>query len=380
MSPLFDPAAFRLAPGITHVCAAGETPFLLRHDAAYAAYARDKALGHRGRDNQDAEVERARAGAAALWGVGRDEIGFVAHVAEGVGLVVESLDWREGDNAVLDPDEYPSDVGPLALKRNPRVALRFAPVMDPAAVAAQVDARTRLIIVSAVSYLNAQRPDLHALRAVADRVGALLVVDFTQASGWMPVEASIADFAFSACYKWMLGCTGVALAYWNRARQPHWAPHSAGWFNVTGQGINGMGKPSYAEGMQLKPDAMRFTRGNPAHLPIYVLNQALDYLRGHEMAAVQAHVHSLTTALLARLAAQGIASTTPADPARHGASVCLEHPAASAIVDAMYDAGVWAWNGRGRIRFSFHGYNSLADIPRIEAALLAALPEPRGRA
>ena len=48
------------------------------------------------------------------------------------------------------------------------------------------------------------------------------VVDFTQAAGYLPIEASVADFAFSACYKWLLGVTGVAVAYWNRTRQPGW--------------------------------------------------------------------------------------------------------------------------------------------------------------
>jgi cysteine desulfurase / selenocysteine lyase len=367
-APLFDPADFQLAPDIAHVCAAGETPFLKRHEAAFAAYARDKSAGHRGRTPQEAQIERAREDAAALWGVQAADIGFVSNVVEGVSLVVESLDWQAGDNAVMDPDEYPSDVGPLALKRNPKVELRFASAMDPEAIAAKVDARTRVIAVSAVSYLNAQRPDLGALRAIADKVGALLVVDFTQASGWMPIEASIADFAFSSCYKWMLGTTGVAIAYWNRARQPHWAPASAGWHNIIG-----MGRPDYVGGVQLRPDAMRFTRGNPAHAAIYVLNGALDYLRQHDMRVVEWHVQGLTTALLARLDAMGIASTTPPDPRRHGASVCLEHPRASQLVEALYDQGVRCWNGRGRLRFSFHGYNSLRDVDRIEAALRASL-------
>jgi selenocysteine lyase/cysteine desulfurase len=167
----------------------------------------------------------------------------------------------------------------------------------------------------------------------------------------------------------MLGCTGTAIAYWNRARQPHWAPASAGWHNITG-----MGRPDYVGGVQLKPDAMRFTRGNPAHAAIYVLNGALDYLRQYDMRAVERHVQGLTTALLARLPGLGLVSTTPPDPARHGASVCLEHPRAGELVEALYDRGVWAWNGRGRLRFSFHGYNSLADVDRIEAALRACLP------
>ncbi|MBX9698026.1 MAG: aminotransferase class V-fold PLP-dependent enzyme, partial [Acetobacteraceae bacterium] len=214
MDPLFDPADFRIPAGVAHVCAGGETPFLHRHDAALAAYARDKSLGEPGRTAQEAMVLSARDRVAAAWGVTREDIGFCANVAEGVSLVVESIDWRAGDSLVVDPDEYPSVVAPAALQRDPRVDIRFARMSDPAAVAAAVDARTRLIGVSHVSYLTGERFDLMPLRAIADRVGALLVVDHTQAAGWLPIDPRLADFAFAATYKWLLGMTGTAVAFW----------------------------------------------------------------------------------------------------------------------------------------------------------------------
>ncbi len=377
MAPLFDPGLFRIPPGVAHVCAGGETPFLHRHDAALLAYAADKSAGAPGRDAQDAVVLRARDLVAAAWGVAREDIGVAAHVAEGVSMVVESLDWREGDAILLDPDEYASVLAPAALQRHPRVALRFAPMHDPDAVAAaarqvQEQGRVRIVAVSHVSYLTGRRYDLAALRAVADRAGALLVVDHTQAAGWLPIRADLADFAFAATYKWMLGMTGTAVACWNRARQPGWAPTTAGWHSLAA----GTARPDWAAGgaPALVPDAMRFARGNPAHAALYVLVSALEFLGGHDAGAVQRHVQGLTVALLARLAALGIPTTTPADPARHGASVCIAHPRAAALAEALHSRGVWAWNGRGRVRFSFHGYNGMADVERIAAALAEVWP------
>jgi cysteine desulfurase/selenocysteine lyase len=119
----------------------------------------------------------------------------------------------------------------------------------------------------------------------------------------------------------------------------------------------------------LKPDAMRFARGNPAHCPIYVLNSALSYLSNYDMGAVQRHVQTLTTSLLGELAASQVKVMTLADPARHGASVCIPSDRAAAIVDALYQQGIYTWNGQGRIRISFHGYNSLSDVERVAAAL-----------
>jgi cysteine desulfurase/selenocysteine lyase len=83
MEPLFDPADFRIPPGVAHVCAAGETPFLRRHDAAFLAYAEDKSGGSPGRTRQEAMLASARGRAARLFGVAAGDIGFVSSVAEG---------------------------------------------------------------------------------------------------------------------------------------------------------------------------------------------------------------------------------------------------------------------------------------------------------
>lgn len=367
MKPLFDPADFRLPSGVAHVCAGGETAALRAHDQALLRYVADKSSGLPGRTSQEEEIENARTGIARLWGVSAGDIGFVSNVAEGAAIVAESIDWQEGDSVAIDANEYPSVVGPIAMRRNPAVALRQARGMEPDRLAACVDGSTRIIAVSYVSYLTGERVDLHALRALADSVGALLLVDFTQASGYLPVEASVADFAFSACYKWLLGITGVAVAYWNWARQPDWSPLSAGWHSFAA------GSRGYDTLPALKSDAMRFTRGNPAHCPIYVLNSALSYLSRFDMRDVQAHVQTLTVALLGELAASQVPVMTPVDPARHGASVCIQSPRAREVVDALHAQGVYAWNGQERVRISFHGYNSMADMERTVVALRSSL-------
>jgi cysteine desulfurase / selenocysteine lyase len=365
---LLDPALFRIPPGTVHVCAGGETPVLRSIAAALDRYAEDKSCGPASRPRVDEEAERLCARLAAFWSVQPDEIGLVTSVAEGMSLLVESIAWREGDAVVVAADEYPSVVAPLSRKG---VALRLADMMDEAAVA-HAATGARMIAVSAVSMVDGRRHDLAALRRVANSCGAMLVVDYTQASGWLPIEASVADFAFSACYKWMLGLTGVSIAYWNRARQPDWAPATAGWYSISYAGGLDWSKP-----VTLRDGALRFLRGNPSHPSVYAQHAAMDLHEAVPRGALAAHVQSLTAALLDRLAQAGIASTTPRDPARHGANVCIAHPRANAIVEGMARRGVLAWNGRGRIRFSFHGYNGPSALDPIMAALTAELREAR---
>ena len=365
--PLFDPADFHIGSNITHVCAGGETPFLRRHDDALARYIHDKSQGSPGRIAQEATVERAREQMATLWNVRSDEIGWVSNVAEGVSIVLDSLDFQHGDNVCVMATEYPSVVAPLLARPQPKYEVKLLSPANAVGLAAGVDQNTRAILVSYVSYLNAERFDLQLLRRAADKVGALLIVDFTQASGYLPIMASVADFAFSASYKWMLGMTGVATAYWNRQRMPNWQPVSAGWYSLSSDATG------YDNGITLRSDALRFTRGNPCHAGLYVLSSALDYLAQFDPVEIQAHIHGLTTDLLARLTKHGIESSTPEDPAHHGASICLSRSDAHELHTRMGQANVLTWNGRGRLRISFHGYNCKTDVDRVESALLQAL-------
>ena len=115
-----------IVDGIAHLCAGGESACLHRHATAFSRYLRDKGSGMAGRVAQEGEIARARASIARSWGVDTASIGFVGNVAEGVSIVAESLDWRDGDNLVVDANEYPSVVGPFLKRRNPRVTLRQA--------------------------------------------------------------------------------------------------------------------------------------------------------------------------------------------------------------------------------------------------------------
>lgn len=355
MTPLFPPEAFEIAPGISHLCCGGEPPWLRSHDQALARYAQVRGAGFSGRDAMEADVPRVRAIMAAEWGVAMEEIGFVSSVAEGCAMLGESLALPPGSNVVAADIEYSSVLGGFALR--PGVEMRVGAGL--AGIPALVDANTRAILVSDVSQLTGEAADLPALRALADGVGAALIVDFTQAAGWKVVDASIADFGFSSCYKWLLATTGIAVAYWNMTRQPGWAPLSGGWFSLA--------PPIDWQAPRLVPGAMRFCRGNPAFVPLYMLAHARECAAAWAAPqALESHVMALARAFREGVLAEGLPCWTPE---RHGANVCIPHEESAAAVAALHEHGVMAWGGRGRVRFSFHGYNGHADVA---AALRAA--------
>ncbi|KAJ1569333.1 hypothetical protein HK405_006568 [Cladochytrium tenue] len=365
-APLFPQEAFHIPTGVTHVCAAGETAPLRSCQDALTDYLTDKSDGSGGRDRQGHQLDEVRRMVSEEWNVTPGDIGFCSSVAEGVCLVLESLAWEEGDNVCVDANEYPSLVAPFAVRAQrtrgtstPAPQVRYT---TPTTIETTIDKRTKLIAVSYVSYLDGSRVNLAEYRHLADSVGAMLVVDFTQAAGYLPVDASIADFAFSACYKWLLGTTGTALVSWNRARQPKWTPGTAGWHSLA----IGVARPQWDSGdVSVRDDGLCFSRGNPGHLSIYILRKGLEFLRQWKTSEIETHVQTMTVRLLQELKKEGVDPSTPEDPKKHGASVTIDCNGASSIVDEMSKAGIYAWNGRGRVRFSFHGYNSMQDVDRI---------------
>ncbi|KAL4874258.1 pyridoxal phosphate-dependent transferase [Aspergillus karnatakaensis] len=371
--PLFPLTAFHLPPNdangkpVTHVCAAGETLPLRSHQDAFTTYLHDKSSGHVSHAAKSAHVDSARTLLAKSWNVSKAEIGFSANVADGVSLLLESLTWAEGDNVVLDPDDFPSLIAPFAVmsQSNLEKAGKAVPEVRYAGeehLESVVDGRTRLIAISYVSYLNGARVDLLRYRAVADSVGAILVVDYSQAAGYMAIDARIADFAFSAVHKWLLSVTGVAVAFWNKARQPDWRPATAGWASLE----IGHPRPRWGEEkLVFRDDAMVFMRGNPGHLAVYVLKESLEFLERWDVRVVEGHVLGLTGRLLEGLEREGIVSSTPRERERRAGSVTVHCEGAAEIVDGLRERGVYAWNGNGRVRISSHGYNCERDVERV---------------
>ena len=346
----------------THLAAGGETPFLKSHVEALTRYALDKSAGLPGRARQVAVYQRARERAARLLGVDTDEIGFLPSTSDGVNMVAQSLDWRPGDNVVLEAIEFPSDVYPWLLRRDQGVEVRFVGEgfdVPPGALEAAIDERTRVVALSHVSYLTGLRHDLAAVAAAAHAVGALFVVDASHALGVVPVEARQADFVFSCCYKWQLGCTGIAVGFWNRRTRPDWRPRAAGWFSANPDA----GALRRSE-LTMRDDAQVMTLGNPSFPGAYVVDNGFDYLLGVGVERIEAHVLELGARLGEGLAELGLEVLTPREPERRAGNVSIARGDGPRFAGALAERGVLVWEADGRVRYSVHLYNDGDDVER----------------
>ena len=139
-------------------------------------------------------------------------------------------------------------------------------------VAAAMDGRTRLVGVSAVSFLSGFRWDLEALAHLVHERGALLLVDAAQALGAVPVPVAQIDFTVACTFKWLLGCHGLAVLCVH-PRLQELLPDYVSWKSVRDQFA-----ADRLETYHLWEDARRFEEGMPNYPALFVLENALDYL------------------------------------------------------------------------------------------------------
>jgi selenocysteine lyase/cysteine desulfurase len=359
---------------VAHLAAGGEAPVLRSHVDAVSRFLFDKGDGMPGRARFFPVVHGARERLASLLGGQANEVSFLAHASEGLFVASEGIDWRPGDNVVVEGSEYPSVLQAWQRLSRKGVEVRAVgeePVVPHAELAAAVDARTRAVAVSHVSYLTGARHDLVTLRRLVDRVGARLVVDASHALGVVPVDGASCDVVVSCCYKWLFGIHGAGVFFVNARRWPDLQPPWVGWHS-TEREEDWRRRGTY----HLRAGAERFEAGNPPFLPLYVLENARRTVAEAarvDVPTIEAHVLALGGELRQGLVKLGLPVLTPEAPESRAGNIVFATDRSEEIEARLRAAGVLTWSGDGRLRISVHGYNDEGDVARALDAL-ARLP------
>ncbi|MEO1018110.1 MAG: aminotransferase class V-fold PLP-dependent enzyme [Pseudomonadota bacterium] len=346
--------------GVLNFATGGEPPLLQAHRKTFENFARDKAEGFDGYHRHWQVAERVRQKLAALVCAEPSDIGFLGSTSDGIARVVDSIDWRPGDNVLAPRLDYASGRYALGNLASQGVELRIVAErgwrLELDDLLAACDDRTRLIYISQVNALTGQHHDMEALdRSLAAR-GIMLLVDASHALGVVPVRADQCDFLVGAGYKFLLGVhQGVFV--WNQRRQPDFYPSSVGWWSAD----TGADPSSF----QLKDDARRAEYGNVSHLSTYLLETSLDYLAGFGVGAVAAHVRELGTSIRADLLARGLEIMTPPEPSERGGSISFAWPDTKGLMAAARAQDLLVWGDQGRIRISAHLFTSDADVAQL---------------
>lgn len=337
--------------------------------------------------------ELAREKIARFVGAPRtEEIVFTKNASEALNLVARVLgDAREiegrpalgpGDEIVISRMEHHSNIVPWQLLcERTGATLKWFEVTDEGRLdldSVELSERTRVVAVTWVSNMLGTVNPVAEVVNRAHAVGALTVVDATQAVPQMPVDLAAlgADFVAFTSHK-MVGPTGIGVL-WGRydllASLPPFLGGGEMIETVT------MERTTYAA-----PPA-RFEAGTPPIAQAVGLGAAVDYLSGLGMENVAAHEHAITGLALDRLSEiSGLQIIGPKTNVDRGGAISFTldgiHPHDVAQLLDSRGVAVRAghhcakplhqrFNVQSTTRASFYLYTTEAEIDELVDAIL----------
>ncbi|MDI2129768.1 aminotransferase class V-fold PLP-dependent enzyme [Yinghuangia seranimata] len=315
------------------------------YEAVLAAQ-RDWRVGHTGWEGWGAETDRARAEFAALVGVPAADVATGANVSSLLAPVGASL--PPGTRVVVPEVEFTSNLFPWMVHESRGVEVVTVPL---AKLAASIDERTDVVAYSLVQSSDGTVADDDEILAAARAHDAMVVVDGTQAVGWLPVDASRYDVLAVGGYKWLMNPRGTGYAYLAPEVRERFVPVAAGWY--AGKDVHAS---YYGPPLRLSDDARRFDT-SPAWFAWVGATPALSIVRSIGVETIHAHNVALANRFL----------TAMGRPTSNSAIVTVDSPGAEAALNA---AGIRAAVRAGRVRASFHIYSTEADVDSAVAALL----------
>lgn len=332
-------------------------------------------------------VERARKGIATLLKAHPEEIAITKNISDGLNMVANAIDWREGDEVFLCSGiEHPSNLYTWRNLESLGVKLRDFPASDgefpvDAVIQALHDSRSaRVVAVSATSFVPGYRADLDRLGAACRLAGVRLVVDGAQSVGitHIDLERTPVDALAMSTQKGLCSVYGMGFLYVRKEFAEQLKPRYLARFGVN---IPATHEADYDRGpLKFKSGALRFDLGNYNFLAATLVTRTLDLVNGLGTQAIDRHVSNLAHHLAMGLSAIDAPVRVPKPG--HGANiVCVESRMGQAPAEALQkylkECGVQAALRRNVVRFSFHLYNNTDDVMAVLSACASWLKENR---
>jgi selenocysteine lyase/cysteine desulfurase len=273
-------------------------------------------------------------------GVPVDWVATGANASSMVGLAAAALPDRS--RVVSTELEFTSLLWPF-LAQGRGIEVECVPVPN---VAQSVDERTDVVAVSLVQSSTGELADIDSIANAAAAHGALVVVDATQACGWLPVDATRIDLLACSAYKWLCSPRGTAFMTVKPELAERLTPLGAGWYAGEDPYASFYGPP-----LRLATSARRFDL-SPAWFPWAGAAPTLDVLLDIGVEAI--HAHDLR---LANRFREGLGF-----PPGDSSIVSAELPEAEEL---LRGTRVMAAARAGLLRTSWHVYNTDDDVDEL---------------
>ena len=263
--------------------------------------------------------------AAFIGATNRDEIVFTKNASEALNLAAYTLGagLKPGDEVVISEMEHHSNIVPwqLACERT-GATLRWFGVtdegrLDLSNIEELINERTKVVSLTWVSNALGTINPITSIAAAAHAVGAVVVVDASQAVPQFPVDVATlgADLLAFTGHK-AVGPTGIGVLWGRYDLLASLPPFLGGGEMIEVVRMTGS---TYA------PPPARFEAGTPPIAQAVGLGAALDYLAGIGMDKVAAHEQAITAYALEGLqTVPGLKILGPTDIVDRGGAISFE--------------------------------------------------------
>jgi selenocysteine lyase/cysteine desulfurase len=207
------------------------------------------------------------------------------------------------------------------------------------------------VAFSAVQMSTGEVADLDAILDAAAAVGAITICDATQAVGWLPIDATRFDALVCTAYKWLMSPRGTAFLAISERLLDDVVPAAAGWYAGEDVHASYFGPPLRLAGSARRLDV------SPAWFCWVGTAPALELIEEIGVQAIHDHDLALANRFRAGLDLQ----------ASDSAIVSVDLPDAASRLER---AGIVAAMRGGRLRTSWHIYNTEDDVDRVLEVLL----------
>lgn len=225
----------------------------------------------------------------------REEIIFTAGATASLNTVAYAWGEKflhEGDNIIISEMEHHSNIVPWQLIAERKgVEIRVLPFEDDGRLRVEcldelLDKRTRMVAVTQASNTLGTRPDLRKIIDKTHAAGALVTVDGCQGvvHGGVNVAELDCDFYAFSAHK-LYGPTGVGVLYGKREILDAMPPFLCGGDMVDRVSF---AKTTYA------PLPLKFEAGTANYIDAIALGEAIKYLEGLDLKAVEEYESALT--------------------------------------------------------------------------------------
>ena len=327
-------------------------------------------------------VERSRAKFAALVNAAPDEIAIVKNVSEGANAIVASVMWKPGDNAVICADvDHPNCIYALYNVRDRYGAeVRSVPARDYGVpvddTVAAIDERTRLVLAPSVPFSTGVRTDIRSIGRACRARGVPFFVDGAQSIGALHTNVAddYVDALTVASSKYLCGPHGTGFLYirraWAQSLQPAYLARYSIDLGSLHEGDAG------GEQYELKPGALRFDVGSYNYAGAAAVEVSLDLLLACGTPAIERHVLGLANRFAAGIVDLGL-PLLAREPGPHLSQVVLvggpharwDRAALENLYARLHEKRVKLSLRRGRLRFSFHFYNTEEEVAQVLALI-----------